>query len=127
MQHQKLILIFAIFLAFCLPSLGQQAPPWQNPTGQKPQTAPAQTQPEQLTTIEGIIYKASPSVFMQGTHELRNDKGELVARLTMPADAGSTNMFKFFEEAKVQLTGKWVPSVEAGGQVFEVITIDRKP
>jgi hypothetical protein len=77
---------------------------------------------EPLLTLQGRVQPAGPSIYMEGSHELVDSKGHLIARLSgarhevdLAAVAGQW----------VSLRGCWRPTVEAGGRLFEVCEIER--
>ncbi len=71
-----------------------------------------------MATFQGTIEELGMSIFMQGTHKLVDDKGELVALL----QSGSDNLdLNSYLGQKVKVTGSAAPSVE-GGATF--VTVD---
>jgi hypothetical protein len=74
---------------------------------------------EEASVIEGRIQDAGPSIYMEGSHELVDSQGVLVARLSGMKHDVDLNAYK---GEWVQLTGEWRPTVEAGGKIFEVRT-----
>lgn len=70
-----------------------------------------------MVSLEGQVQPAGPSIFMEGSHELHDSKGRLIARLS--GKAHNVDLSKV-EDEWVKLWGEWKPSVEAGGQIFEV-------
>lgn len=75
---------------------------------------------EVSTVIEGTVQAAGPSIYMEGSHELVNSQGELLARLSGRQFEVDLDCYK---GKKVRLTGEWRPTVEAGGQIFEVRSV----
>lgn len=67
--------------------------------------------------LEGRVQPAGPSIYMEGSHELVDAKGQLIARLS-----GAQNEISLadVEGQWVRLGGAWRPTVEAGGRIFEV-------
>jgi hypothetical protein len=71
--------------------------------------------------LEGRIQAAGPSIYMEGSHELVDGTGELVARLSgleHKVDLAS------YDGRQVKLFGSWRPTVEAGGKIFEVSRVE---
>lgn len=68
-------------------------------------------------SIEGRIAPAGPSIYMEGSHELLDRSGKVIARLS-----GLKANFDLsaHEGQWVKVLGDWRPTVEAGGKIFEV-------
>jgi hypothetical protein len=76
---------------------------------------------EASSVIEGRLQPAGPSIYMEGSYELVNSKGELLARLSglrYKVDLSP------YENRWVTLTGEWRPTVESGGKIFEVRSLE---
>lgn len=71
--------------------------------------------------LEGMIQPAGPSIYMEGSHELVDADGELVARLS---GQKSEIDLDAFQGDWVVVEGDWRPTVEAGGKLFEVRKIE---
>lgn len=73
------------------------------------------------TTLEGNLSAAGPSIYMEGSHELKDAEGELLARLSGREHEVDLNAFL---GEWVKVSGEWKPTVEAGGKIFEVQSIE---
>ncbi len=72
-------------------------------------------------SLEGRIQPAGPSIYMEGSHELFDDAGKSVARLSgLEHEIDLTA----YDGRQVKLTGAWRPTVEAGGKIFEVSAVE---
>ena len=70
-----------------------------------------------MVSLEGQVQPAGPSIYMQGSHELQDAKGKLIAHLS--GREHNVDLSKA-EDEWVKVWGEWKPTVEAGGQIFEV-------
>lgn len=70
-----------------------------------------------MVSLEGQVQPASPSIYMQSSHELQDAKGKLIAHLS--GHEHNVDLSKV-EDEWVKVWGEWKPTVEAGGQIFEV-------
>lgn len=71
-------------------------------------------------SLEGRLSAAGPSIYMEGSHELRDASGKVIARLSgLKADLD----LQSYEGEWVKVTGAWRPTVEAGGKIFEAASI----
>ena len=74
------------------------------------------------SVIEGCIQPAGPSIYMEGSHELLDKEGNLLARLSgMQYEVELSK----YDGKWVKLTGEWCPTVEQGGKIFEVRTVEQ--
>jgi hypothetical protein len=71
-----------------------------------------------MGTFKGTVQELGMSIFMQGSHQLLDDKGERVALLQASTDAVDLNAYL---GQKVEVSGDASPSVE-GGATF--VTVD---
>ena len=71
-----------------------------------------------MATFQGTIEELGISIFMQGTHRLVDDSGELVALLQSGSETLDLNSYL---GQKVKVSGESAPSVE-GNSTF--VTVD---
>lgn len=75
----------------------------------------------QMVSLEGLVQPAGPSIYMEGSHELHDSKGLLIARLS----GKKHNLdLRPVENRWVKLCGEWRSTVEAGGTIFEVYSVE---
>lgn len=75
-----------------------------------------------MQTFQGIVQELGFSIFMQGSHKLTDDQGELVALLQAASEELDLNSFLGH---KVEVSGEASPSVE-GGATFVVVQSAKK-
>lgn len=68
-------------------------------------------------TLEGRVVPAGPSFYMEGSHLLVDSSGKEIARLSgLKAQLDLSNL----EGQWLKILGRWKPTVEADGKIFEV-------
>lgn len=68
-------------------------------------------------TLEGRVVPAGPSFYMEGSHLLVDSSGNEIARLSgLKAHLDLSNL----EGRWLKIIGRWKPTVEADGKIFEV-------
>jgi hypothetical protein len=82
----------------------------------------ASTAEDAFSVIEGRVRPAGPSIYMEGSHELVDAEDKLLARLSgMRYEVDLSP----YDGQYVKLTGEWRPTVEEGGKIFEVRSVER--
>lgn len=106
-------------LVSCAPAPGEQlqtpAPPSQ--LNASASSAPASS----LSTFEGRLDKAGISIYMEGTHRLSTDDGGVVL-----LESATVDLDQYLDK-KVRVTGDARPTVEQGGTLVRVQTIEQLP
>lgn len=74
-----------------------------------------------MKSYTGKVEPMGMSIFMQGTHQLVDDSGEMV--VILQAENGKIDLNKFVNK-KVKVSGNEEPTVEAGGSILTVTSID---
>ncbi|MCA9779520.1 MAG: hypothetical protein KC800_22485 [Candidatus Eremiobacteraeota bacterium] len=74
-----------------------------------------------MKSYTGKVEPMGMSMFMQGTHQLVDDSGEMV--VILQAENGKVDLNKFVNK-KVKVSGNEEPTVEAGGTILTVTSID---
>lgn len=73
------------------------------------------------STLEGRIAPAGPSIYMEGSHELHDASGKAIARISgLKAELDLHR----YEGQWVKVSGNWRPTVEAGGKILEVTSLE---
>lgn len=73
-----------------------------------------------MKSFKGTVEELGFSIFMQGSHQLMDDKGERVALLQAGSDAVDLNAFL---GKKVEVSGEASPSVEGGATFVTVSSV----
>lgn len=74
-----------------------------------------------MKSYTGKVQPMGMSIFMQGSHQLVDDSGEMI--VILQSEDGSVDLNKFVNK-KVKVSGKEEPTVEAGGSILTVTSID---
>lgn len=75
-----------------------------------------------MGTYTGTVQELGMSIFMQGSHQLLDDKGERVALLQAASDDVDLGAYV---GQKVQVSGSTSPSVEGGATFVSVESIKK--
>lgn len=75
-----------------------------------------------MATFQGTLEELGMSIFMQGTHKLVDDKGDLVALLQSGSDSLDLNSYL---GQKVKVAGAAAPSVEGGATFVTVESVSK--
>ena len=73
-----------------------------------------------METLTGTIEPIGMSIFMQGSHQLLNDEGEVLVLL----QAGDGVDLNKFSGKKATVTGRVEGTVEAGGTIMTVSKVE---
>lgn len=76
----------------------------------------------QMGTFQGTVQELGMSIFMQGSHQLLDDKGGQVALLEAASDAVDLNAYV---GQKVKVEGQSSPSVEGSATMVKVESISK--
>lgn len=68
--------------------------------------------------LTGTVMPAGPSVYMEGTHQLLDEEGELLALLK-----SDKIDLEYFEGARVEIEGEAVKTVEGRQRLVEVVKV----
>ncbi|MFA5505805.1 MAG: hypothetical protein WC314_18875 [Vulcanimicrobiota bacterium] len=74
-----------------------------------------------MKSYTGKVKPMGMSIFMQGTHQLLDDSGDMV--VILQAEDGKIDLNKFLNKT-VKVTGNEEPTVEAGGSILTVTAVD---
>lgn len=74
-----------------------------------------------MESYTGKVQAMGMSMFMQGSHELVDDKGNMIVLLQAATD--QVNL-KSFEGKKAKVSGTTEDTVEAGGKIVSVVAIE---
>jgi hypothetical protein len=74
-----------------------------------------------MKSYTGKVQPMGMSIFMQGSHQLVDDSGEMV--VILQTENGKIDLNKFVNKM-VKVSGSEEPTVEAGGSVLTVTSID---
>lgn len=107
--------LIAMFTLFCL----ALAPAWAKDGCECGSSCNCSQKTDQVS-LEGRIAPAGPSIYMEGSHELHDGSGKVVARLSA---LGSGVDLQAHEGQWVKIQGAWKPTVEAGGKILEVTSL----
>ena len=73
-----------------------------------------------MESFTGTVQTMGMSIFMQGTHQLLDDKGEQIVILQSDGEA---DLDKFVGK-KVKVSGAAEATVEAGGKILQVSKVE---
>lgn len=74
-----------------------------------------------MKSYTGKVEPMGMSIFMQGSHQLVDDAGEML--VILQSENGQVDLNKFVNK-KVKVSGTEEPTVEAGGSVLSVTSIE---
>jgi len=74
-----------------------------------------------MSSYTGTVKPMGMSIFMQGSHQLVDDKGEMIVILQV--ENGEVNLDSFVNK-KVKVEGEAGDTVEAGGTILKVTSVE---
>lgn len=72
-----------------------------------------------MQNFTGTVEPMGMSIFMQGSHQLVDDQGEVIVLLQ-----SSDQDLDQYSQKKVKVSGRLSDTVEAGGQILDVTSIE---
>jgi len=82
----------------------------------------ASTDPQRLSLRSGIVQELGVSIYMQGTHKLLDDQGQLICLLC--ARQNGIDLNQAIGQGKVNVFGVLSPTVEGNARIMEVELIE---